>query len=238
MMVRPRCAACGQSVGDYYYRQPGNDRAFWAICFCMARFETCPYCNLCGVPVGAEGRSLANGWTICGRCHQTAVHDPARAGELYERVLAITQNVLRLTLHRRPGFILVSRARLDELAAQAGVRNGGPDDRPLGLYLKRGQRRAIYVEVGLPPWLLIRVTAHEVGHAWLAENCPLLTDTNLVEGFCEWMSHHVLLALGATRLIQQMLTTPGFYGDSLRTMLELEQRAGPAAVIQACTHSQ
>jgi len=229
-MSRPRCALCGWPVGERYYTQPGSDKAY-----CTACFEGRPHCDLCGVPIVADGRSLANGRLICGRCRQTAIHDPARAGELYERVLAVAQGALGLLLHRRPGFVLVPRPRLDELVAQASPHAGQPDGRPLGLYFKRGRRRSIYVETGLPQWLVIRVIAHEVGHAWLAENCPLLIDTAQTEGFCEWVSYHVLRALGATRLAQQMQAAPGFYGDCLRVMLELEQRAGVAAVMQTCT---
>jgi aminopeptidase N len=53
--------------------------------------------------------------------------------------------------------------------------------------------------------LVIRVTAHEYAHAWQGENCPLLDDPLLREGFAEWVAYRVLEYYRLDRQLDLML---------------------------------
>jgi hypothetical protein len=60
--------------------------------------------------------------------------------------------------------------------AASGMSAGGSDweaeldpERTLGIYARRGMRRGIYVQTGLPRMLFLQVAAHEYAHAWQGE---------------------------------------------------------------------
>lgn len=226
----PRCLACGQPVGSRLVRV--NDEGP----FCAACYENRPHCDVCGVPVGEPGWLLADGRHICDRCHQTAVYQPERGRELFERVVGIVQQELGLTLNVPTQFGLVDR---DGIAALLDERNGiSENGKTLGVYVRHGRQRGMYVEYGLPQILLIQVAAHEYAHAWQGENCPLLRDPLLREGFAEWVAYKVLQALGATKKMKVMEEQKGLYGDGLRYMLSIEKLHGIAGVLDYCREAR
>jgi hypothetical protein len=104
----------------------------------------------------------------------------------------------------------------------------------VGLFLRKGRRRVMAVLSGLPRVLFIQTVAHEWAHAWQGENCPLLEDPLLREGFAEWVAYRTLLALGATDQAARMLQQNGPYGEGLRRILHLEKQVGPAGILQLC----
>ena len=92
----------------------------------------------------------------------------------------------------------------------------------------------MYLLSGLPQILLIQVAAHEWAHAWQGENCPLLRDPLVREGFAEWVAYRTLQTLGAVKKRALMERQNGLYGDGLRRMLALERQAGAAGVLDFC----
>jgi len=225
------CLVCGRPVGHTFVTV-GD-----AGPFCETCYQSRPHCDTCGVPVGDLAWVLADGRHICDRCHQTAIYQPERAQELYQQTVQIIQRQLGLTLNVPTEFKLVDRNRLQELVAYQDPQGGDGTsdmDKTLGLYVRRGRRRGMYVEYGLPQILLVQVIAHEYAHAWQGENCPLLRDPLIREGFAEWVAYKVLGTLGASKKMAIMEARPGLYGDGLRRLLELERAGGVVGVLADC----
>ena len=222
----PTCKACGEPVGSSLVRI-GDDGPY-----CESCHQTRPHCDVCGVPVGEPAWLLADGRHICDRCHQPAVYQPERGHELFDRTVDIVQRQLGLSLSVPTEFALVDR---DQMEALLRGKNGEHEEgNTLGLFVRRGRRRGMYVEYGLPQILLIQVIAHEYAHAWQGENCPLLRDPLLREGFAEWVAYKVLQSMGATKKMKGMEERKGLYGDGLRHLLAIEHTRDVAGVLDYC----
>ena len=225
----PCCASCGKRIHGRYYRNRAGDTIYCEVCF-----KGQPRCDICGGVAGAGGYRLHDGRHICTDCHETAVYDGAKASEVYYRVLDLLARDVGLSLSVPPALSLVDRNQMLALFAQTKADDADRPDLVFGLFVRRGRKRTIHVESGLPQILMIQVLAHELAHAWQGENCPLLRDPLFREGFAEWVAYRVLLALGAVKKAALMLQRTDLYGQGLRAALALEQQGGPAAVYGAC----
>jgi hypothetical protein len=153
---------------------------------------------------------------------------------LYARVLNIMAQDLGLQLSVQPSLVVVDRSQMLALLSQMKTNDTDQPEMVFGLFVRRGRKRAIYIENGLPQILVIQVLGHEAAHAWQGENCPLLHDPLFREGFAEWVAYRVLLALGAVKKAALMLQRTDLYGQGLQAALVLERQGGPAAVYGAC----
>ena len=225
----PRCAACGQRIQGPYIRNESNGAEYCETCF-----NHQPRCGVCGGPVGRGGYQLHDGRFICAQCHETAVYDAGKANDLYERVVEIMDQQLGVRLNIHPALNLVDHNQMLALLEQMETDGADKPDRIFGLFFRRGRKRTIYVEYGLPQILMIEVMAHEYAHAWEGENCPLLRDPLVREGFAEWAAYRTLMALGAVKKASLMERRTDLYGQGLQLMLALERQGGTAAVFQAC----
>jgi hypothetical protein len=223
------CNLCGAPLGATYhvYAHTGLGRRL-AVCNACAQHKV--VCAGCGVPLADGFARLSDGRPICATCRASAVDDVLAARALYEQVIELVERELGLRVHRRPGFGLYSHDDMQRL--QAALARPSAGGRLLGVYVKLGARREIALETGLPRLLMLKVIAHEYGHAWQGENCPFLTDAQLLEGFCEWVAYKVLGAIGAMDVQMRQVVAPGFYGDALRRILTLEVHGGNDAVLQ------
>jgi len=136
-------------------------------------------------------------------------------------------------LNIRPVLLLVDRHQMLSVLEQVKTEYTDRPDLVFGLFARQGRKRAIYVETGLPQIMMIQVIAHEYAHAWQGENCPLLRDPLMREGFAEWAAYHVLEALGAVKKAALMEQRADLYGQGLRFMLALEGQGGAAGVFEA-----
>jgi hypothetical protein len=191
-------------------------------------------CDVCDVPVGPQHWQLADGRHICVTCHQTAIYDPARARALFDRTVGIIVSQLGLTLHVGTDFALVDRNRLMELLEANAEFEAYSGTRTLGLFVRQGRRRTIFVESGLPQITVVQTVAHEWAHAWQGENCPLLKDRLVREGFAEWVAYKVLEAMGAVKKMALMKKRKDVYGQGLEHMSSLEREGGIAGVLAYC----
>jgi hypothetical protein len=168
----------------------------------------------------------------------------------------VAAQILGLKLNIPTGLALVDRNQLAEIIHQQQTAQTTPNrdnpgqlapeqpvslvinhldpQRTLGLYARRGMRRGIYVQTGLPRLLFLQIAAHEFAHAWQGENCPLLRQPLAHEGFAEWVSYRVMEFFGYERGCQRMRERDDVYGQGLRWALDLEARCGAQAVLQAC----
>jgi hypothetical protein len=224
--ARDRCAACGRLLTHgYFFLRDRSDR------YCPECIAARPRCDACSAPVGDQHWTLHDGRVLCARCHATAIIDLDVARQLYDETVAAVAAQLGLALRVGVEFRLVDAPTLTGIRAEG---SGGhtADEKTLGLYQRQGRLRAIYLLYGLPRLLFRTVVAHEYAHAWQGESCPLLEDDGLREGFAEWVAYRHLLYLGCTRAAQRMLASSHPYRPLLEQVLALEERVGPAGVLQ------
>jgi hypothetical protein len=210
-------------------------------------------CDVCGLTVGEQHWQLSDGRRMCSRCHATAIYTPGEAAVLYEQMKKVVTEVLGFNLNVPTGLALVDRIQLSEVIKRQltgnkpgnGTDNTHPDldspnvdpKRTLGIYARRGIRRSIYIQTGLPRELFLQVAAHEYAHAWQGENCPLLRDTLIHEGFAEWVAYQVLGQFGYVQMQKLMYNRQDLYGEGLRWALDLQAQRNTYAVIEKCQTS-
>jgi hypothetical protein len=234
---KPRhCHICGRRLkGRAWVYGLNGAQDGQAIAVCPHCQEAAPRCDVCGVPMGTNHVRLADGRHICPRCHQTAVYDPTRARELFEHVTHVVTDQLDLGLNVGTDFTLVDHQHLQRLVEEAHLEiEGGDTDHVVGLFVRQGRKRVMYLLSGLPQVLLIQTVAHEWAHAWQGENCPLLRDALVREGFAEWVAYKALQVMGAVKKMKLMEQQDGLYGNGLRKMLEVERRDGVSGVMTFC----
>jgi hypothetical protein len=222
--------------GRIYLAEGESDEQ--AIVVCRHCHQSAPRCDVCGVPVGENLVALPDGRHICPRCNRTAIYDQARGQELFGRVAHVITEQLGLGLNIGTDFTLVDHRHLQRLASEADGFPGADPAKVVGLFARKGHRRVMYLLSGLPQILFIQVVAHEWAHAWEGENCPLLRDPLVREGFAEWVAHKTLQVLGAVKKMALMERQEGLYGDGLRKMLALEQRSSAAGVLDFCRRAE
>jgi hypothetical protein len=228
-----RCAACGGPlIGGYYTLFDRTER------YCQNCVAAGQFCASCGLPLGPNYWQLHDGRRQCARCHSTAIYDPAVARTIFDETVAALIAQFDLRLNVGVEFRLVDAPTLNALRSPEGAADGATAETPdtarslLGVYQRYGWLRIIYMLYGLPR-LIFRITvAHEYAHAWQGENCPLLRDETLREGFAEWIAYHHLNWIGSTRAAQRMLTEPHLYRPLLDHLLGLERQLGIAGVIE------
>lgn len=233
------CHLCGRRLwGRGWVYAPNGVPDGQAIVVCRHCRKTAPRCDVCGVPMGPNHVRLPDDRRICARCHQTAVYDPARARALFERVARTVTDQLGLGLSVGTDFTLVDHRHLQRLAEEAHPALQGDPDKVVGLFVRKGRKRVMYLLSGLPQILFIQTVAHEWAHAWQGENCPLLETPLVREGFAEWVAYKTLQAMGAVKKMALMERQEGLYGEGLREMLELERRSGVSGVLAFCRRAE
>ena len=76
--------------------------------------------------------------------------------------------------------------------------------------------------------LFLQVAAHEYAHAWQGENCPILRDKLVHEGFAEWVAYHMIGYYGYRNSQERMLARQDSYGQGLKWALESRAKPGRA----------
>lgn len=221
----PRCGACGKPISGQYYRFGDSPQPYCPTCA-----DQLPHCGVCGAPVGKNGQHLAGGQYRCGECSRTLVLDEQSVNNLYQAVIKQAETILGITVEQIPTLVIAEPAQL------AAVRRAHGDTEPqlpessgqhiVGFFAQNGSTRTIYVEYGLPRVSLIGTLAHEYAHAWQADHAPRQQTELQREGFAEWVSYRVLVALGHTREAARATRREDLYGQGLRYFITLEQQSG------------
>jgi hypothetical protein len=171
---------------------------------------------------------------FCDASYLTTINDPSDAADLYQQVRTWLPDNLGLSLNVPTSLTLVDRNQLAHVLAEQSDQPVDPPDRTLGIYTRRGVKRGIYLQTGLPRALCRQVTAHELAHAWQGENCPLLQNALVREGFAEWVAYKCMQDQGDPAQQHLMAQRSDIYGQGLRWALNLELKHGAQAVIAAC----
>lgn len=232
----PRCGACGKPISGQFYRFGDSSQPYCPTCT-----DQLPHCGVCGAPVGKSGQRLSGGQYRCGECSRTLVTDEQSVHDLYRAVIKEAETILNITVQQIPNLIIAEPAQL------AAVRHTYGDPEPsapessgqhvVGFFAQQGSSRTIYVEYGLPRANLIGTLAHEYAHAWQADHAPSPQTELMREGFAEWVSYRMLVALGHTREAARATRREDLYGRGLRYFVTLEQESGRQQVFaEAVAH--
>lgn len=171
------CLVCGEEIKGRYLEFDGVGP------YCLNCQKHRAPCDICTAPLTIEHWLLSDGRTMCTHCHITAVYEHSNATILYDEMKAVVAQLLDIRLNVPTGLALVDRNQLAEVirgvitsAGEPGLHRAEELDaqRTLGIYARKGIRRGIYIQTGLPRLLFLQVAAHEYAHAWQGENCPLL----------------------------------------------------------------
>ncbi len=220
----PRCTACNKPIMGQYFRFGDSPKPY-----CPACSSQRPTCQVCGSPLGPDGKQLPGNLNRCGECAQTMVLDDAAAQSLYQMVIEQTRAIFEKDVQQVPTLRIVGP---DELAAVRqrhepfASGSSAASQHVLGYFEQQGYTRSIYVERALPRATLIGTLAHEYAHAWQADYAPSKQHPQRREGFAEWLSWSVLVALGHTREAARATRREDEYGQGLRHFIALEKRAG------------
>jgi hypothetical protein len=225
-----RCLACGAIITEQSYTISGRGP------YCATCEATRQQCDVCGVPLDDRAQRLLDGRALCGACLQTAIIDAGQAKVLFDEAEGAIGATLGLRLRIGTRFVLTDRVGLRVQLQKAKPQSAPGLDHVLGVYVRDGRTRTIYIENGLPKILMIQVAAHEWAHVWQMENCPLVRDVLVVEGFAEWVAYKVLQARQAVKKMALMTARTDLYGEGLRQMLARETRDGVAGVVALCTY--
>jgi ribosomal protein S27AE len=199
--------------------------------YCSQCIATRPRCDNCGAPIGADSWRLHDDRLQCPRCHSTAIYEPQVSRQIYRETVGYVVAQLGLALNVGVEFRLVDAPTLRSIRAQDSDYSPSASERTLGLYQRQGRLRAIYLLYGIPRLLFRTTVAHEYAHAWQGENCPLLHDKFLIEGFAEWVAYRHLVWLGCTRAADRMLNSRHPYRPALEHALSLESYLGTAGLL-------
>ena len=174
-----KCDACGRPVREGVEMQDGTGRIF-----CQTCAGTLPGCFVCGTPVDGRGCVVGEGRFRCCTCSTNAVDDPLQAHRLYLEVQETMAESLGMELGVPTALVPMDTEQFQAMLQTQMIADAHSSERrmPRGLYVRKGRKRGIYLELGLPRVATIEVIAHELGHAWQVERSPLLTDPVLVEG--------------------------------------------------------
>lgn len=221
------CAACERRIKGRGYQNLANN-----VWYCEHCFTRQPRCGICSGAVGRKGKKLHDGRFICAQCDKTAIYEFERANVLYRRVIALTRYHLGIHLKNRPALVLADRQQMFDIIKQTSLHQPKNLDMIFGVFVRRNEKRDIYIETGLPQILMLQVMAHEYAHAWQSENSPRHQDPLIREGFAEWVAYRVLTTIGSVKKAALMEQRHDLYGQGLQLMLSLERKGGRRAVFE------
>jgi len=227
----PKCKACGKTiVGAYFVHQFKGE-------YCWECQRSRPECHACGAPVGDIYWKLPDGRVLCQECKNQSVFREAQMQQIMKDVIRIVKDRLGLVV-KRPWTLRLDRLNTEGKASVEAARMGLKIASPItgnemGVYIERDNKREIVLLYGLPIPMVFETAAHELAHAWQAENCPAKQDIELREGFAQWVAAKVLKYKQfdvTLEKLQARMDHP--YGTGYHRMARIEAMRGETGVIQ------
>jgi recombinational DNA repair protein (RecF pathway) len=216
------CHSCGEPLLNNYTFFEGNQSAKYCD-KCTAKY---PRCEDCGAPSGPYGTKLDDGRYLCPDCRRVAYFEPGMVTSIKKKVQSFINHNMGMTINHQFGFSLEGQ---DFIKQKAKEIHGDIN----GLFYRRGDDFNIYVLYGLREKDLIRVIAHEISHAWQAENCPKDLTLEEQEGFAQWVAYKALKYFNYVDFAALLTQGNDAYARGLSMMLDIESKGGPKAVFDA-----
>jgi len=214
-----RCYSCGTALlHDYTYFE-GNETLKYCS-ECVARY---PICADCGAPSGPRRTKLDDGRYLCPDCRSVALFKPGLVTPIKKQALSYLDSKMGIRIKHDIKYSLQDK---DFLKTKSKDMHGDLN----GLFYRKGDDYNIYVLYGLRKKDLIGAIAHEITHAWQAENCSHSLQLEDLEGFAQWVAYHTLVYFDYERFARNMPSGNSAYATGLRKMLEIEKHGGSRAV--------
>ena len=206
------CDLCGKAFVEVFYtiedKVSGQRKLICQTCVRLPE-----RCFACGLPIPKDRKSYDDGRHYCARDAATAVLE---AAEIQQIVLESEQQLRRLFVDqlefpdRNLDVSLVDRLHIQTWFSVPGNDFACPNI--LGFYrsvTNNGMRQHdVRLLSGLTHSGTRATFAHELGHAWLADNLP--AGRNLApiahEGFCELIAYSLAVQLNDTSAMSGILT--------------------------------
>ncbi len=191
------CAVCGKEIqGDTVYLftdKVTNEKKH--LCYDCSMLTD--VCFVCGIPVKQDFTTLPDGRLLCARDAKNVVLDPNEA----KQICGDVQDEMDRFFSRFTSFPtnvdvhVVDRVTLLALFKIPGNDFACPDI--LGYFQSKTNHRVVRYDISIMSALSRAESkstfAHELSHAWVAQNVPAERrknlDRNAQEGFCELMSY-------------------------------------------------
>lgn len=215
---QPRCHACGSIVIGPYSTFKGFDGFY-----CQHCIDHTPACISCLRPCGPHPIRLPNGHAVCRDCASTALRTKHQLEGIVAEVAAYMEKNLLMEVKTPVLFKLVDVVDYDSYSDKY---------RESGRFIQVNDDFTIKILTGLSRPLSIETVAHELAHAWQAENCPHLPSDDYVEGFAQWVAGQVLRGFGYHKLVERLGYRNDVYGRGFRKITEIEEKQGFSAVFQ------
>jgi recombinational DNA repair protein (RecF pathway) len=213
------CHSCGKPLLDDYAFFEGNK----SLKFCSDCVAKYPHCDNCGAPVGPDGVTLNDGRHLCPDCRRVAYFQIGLVISIRKKVQTFVTGNMGMPIKHDINFSLKGQ---DFLKQKAKNIHGDIN----GLFYHKGDEFDIYILYGLRQKDLISVIAHELTHAWQAENCPKDIPLEDQEGFAQWVAYKASKAYGYDDFADLMTEGDNIYARGLAKMLRIETIGGPEAV--------
>ena len=218
-----RCTSCGEPLLQDYSFFEGNN----TLKYCFACISKYPRCDNCGAPSGANGTALDDGRHLCPECRKVAIFDAGLIDPIRQKVAAFVSQNLGMNIKHDIKFLIKDRKFLQEKAADIDL-HGDLN----GLFYRKGNDYYIYILYGLREKDMISVIAHEIAHAWQAENSPDNMQLEDQEGFSQWVAFKALKHFALDDFAALMTEGDSVYARGLLKMLKLEKVRGSSGVFE------
>ncbi len=216
-----RCRSCGTALLRNFTFFEGNE----ALKYCTECISRYPACADCGAPSGTSAMKLEDSRYLCPDCAGTALFDPAMVTPIKNTVLAYMANNFGMVIRHEITYSLKGKDFLE-----AKTRETHKDIN--GLFYRLGDDYNIYVLYGLRKKDLVWVLAHEISHAWQAENTSGKLEPEDLEGFAQWVAFSSLKYFSYDTFAETMTKGNTAYSKGLKKMLDIEKKSGPDAVFE------
>ena len=216
------CYSCGEPIqGDYTWFDGDKSRKYCSKCV-----ATYPPCADCGAPAGPDMVKLDDGRVLCHECGLQALFDPQQVKTIKNKVLDYLKTSFGMVVTHDIKYSLQGKDFI-------GRKSAGISGDINGLFYKNNDTFSIYVLYGLRRKDLYQVIAHEIAHAWAAENCREDLDIERAEGFAQWIAYYALGNFGFADYRDILLHGNSVYVTGLKKMLALEKTGGREAVFNS-----
>lgn len=189
-------------------------------------------CHSCWLPLDEAHWTLESGRLICDRCFGEALTDDAGLAPVVAEASAALEAALGLRLRRAPAARLVSRVEIERLTRDSLDTFEGVTGELAGLYTQEGREPTIYVLRGLPRRMAVETVAHELAHAWEAENCPPGTPLGVTEGVAEFAAYTALRQMGLPEAADRLFLERGPYGVHFKRLEVLARVHGRQRLLE------
>ncbi|UCC78809.1 MAG: protein DA1 [Candidatus Zixiibacteriota bacterium] len=214
-----RCYSCGDALlGNFKYFE--NDESKKYCTKCVSDYKSCADC---GAPSGPRGQKLDDGRYLCPDCRREAIFNPSLITPVKTDVLAYLSDGLNMGIKHRIEYSVRDKKFLEK-------KSKGLSEDINGLFYRKDDDFNVYVLYGLRKKDLIWVLAHEITHAWQAENCSDKLTTEEREGFAQWVAYRTARNFGYHQYAENMRAGESIYSSGLNRMIELEKNGGINAV--------